>query len=219
MQSISERAILDSLQWRYAVKAFDAGKKIPDATWSALEDALVLSPSSFGLQPWKFVVVKDAAVRAKLRPLSWNQSQITDASHLVVLCAKTTMTPADVDRYVDRIHSVRGGDKAALAGYRDMMLGSVNNPSGLPGGNVLTYTRSQTYIALGVFLSACAMLGVDACPMEGFDPKGYDEVLGVSKSGFMPVVVAAAGYRSSSDWLAGLKKVRYEKSDVISHVL
>ncbi len=218
MNQISDRAILDSLRWRYAVKAFDPTKKIPEATWQALEEALVLSPSSYGLQPWKFLVVTNEQVRAKLRPLSWNQGQITDASHLVVLCAKTTMTTADVERYVDRIHSVRGGDKAALAGYRDMMLGSVNNPSGLPGGNVLTYTRSQTYIALGVFLSACAMLGVDACPMEGFDPKGYDEVLGVSKDGYMPVVLAAAGYRSSSDWLAGLKKVRYEKSDVISYV-
>jgi nitroreductase len=218
MHTVSDRTILESLQWRYAVKAFDATKKIPDSTWKTLEQSLVLSPSSYGLQPWKFVVVTNPEVRAKLKPLSWNQSQITDASHLVVLCAKTSMTAADVERYVDRIHSVRGGDRAALAGYRDMMLGSVGNPSGLPGGSVSTYTRSQTYIALGVFLTACAMLGVDACPMEGFDPKGYDDVLGLSKGGYMPVVLAAAGYRSSSDWLAGLKKVRYENDDVISYV-
>jgi nitroreductase len=87
MNQISDRAILDSLRWRYAVKAFDPTKKIPEATWQALEEALVLSPSSYGLQPWKFLVVTNEQVRAKLRPLSWNQGQITDASHLVVLCA------------------------------------------------------------------------------------------------------------------------------------
>jgi nitroreductase len=218
MNAVSDRALLDALNWRYAVKTFDASKKIPEATWKTLEDALVLAPSSYGLQPWKFVVVQNAALREKLRASSWNQSQITDASHLVVFCAKIEVTPADVDAYVDRIFAVRGGDRAALAGYRDMMMGSVKNPAGLPGGSMATYTRSQVYIALGVFLSACAMLGVDACPMEGFDPKAYDDALGLSQTGYKPVVVATAGYRSQSDWLANLKKVRNEKSAVVQYV-
>lgn len=218
MPNVSDSVLLDSLRWRYAVKAFDPAKKIPDATWKTLEEALVLSPSSYGLQPWKFVVVQNAELRTKLRAASWNQGQITDASHLVVFCAKINVSVADVDAYVDRILAVRGGDRAAVQGYRDMMVGSVSNPATLPGGNMTTYTRSQVYIALGIFLSACAMLGVDACPMEGFDPKQYDEALGISKTGYMPVVVATAGYRSPADWLANLKKVRAQTSDVVQYV-
>jgi nitroreductase len=215
MTSVDAATILDNLTWRYAVKKFDAQKKIPEATWKALEDVLVLSPSSYGLQPWKFFVIKDGAVRAALRPASWNQSQITDASHLVVFARKATVTAADVEQYVRRILQVRNAPAAALEDYKNMMLGSVNNPSGLPGGSMDTYTRSQVYIALGFFLFAAAQLGVDACPMEGFDPVKYDEILGLPAMGYRATVAAAAGYRAADDWLAPLAKVRYEAKDVI----
>lgn len=210
--------LLAALSWRYAVKKFDAAKKVPAETWAALERALVLSASSYGLQPWRFVVVTDPAVRQKLRAASWNQSQITDASHLVVFCRKIEVTPADVQRYIDRIIEVRKAPAAALEDYRKMMVGSVSNPSSLPGGDMVTWTRSQTYIALGQFLASAALMGIDACPMEGFDPKGYDEVLGLSKQGFLPVVLATAGYRASDDGFASMAKVRFADADVVKHV-
>jgi len=210
--------LVAALSWRYAVKKFDTTQKIPAPTWSALERALVLSASSYGLQPWRFVVVTDPAVRQNLRAASWNQSQITDASHLVVFCRKIEVSPADVQKYIDRIVEVRKAPAAALEDYRKMMVGSVSNPASLPGGDMVTWTRSQTYIALGQFLASAAVLGVDACPMEGFDPKAYDEILGLSKEGFLPVVLATAGYRSSEDGFAAMAKVRFSDTDVIKHV-
>jgi nitroreductase len=216
--TITPADLLASLSWRYATKKFDPSKKIDAALWSTLEQALVLSPSSYGLQAWRFVVVTDTAIRQKLRAVSWNQPQITDASHMVVFCRKNELTAADVDVYVDRIAQVRGASKADLEGYRNMMVGSVTNPPSLPGGDMVTYTRSQVYIALGQFLTAAALLGVDACPMEGFDPKGYNEILNLPAQGYSAVVVATAGYRAADDMFGTMKKVRFEAKDVIKHV-
>lgn len=218
MRTVATTDLIENLNWRYAVKKFDAAKKISPETWSAIEEAMVLAPSSYGLQPWRFVVVNDPAVRAKLKAVAWNQSQVTDASHLVVFCRKISVTPADVDAYVNRIVEVRNAPVETLGDYKKMMVGSVSNPAGLPGGSMETWTRSQTYIALGFFLAACAMLGVDACPMEGFDPGKFDEILGTSKAGYLPVVLGTAGYRASDDWLATLPKVRAKTTDVIKHM-
>ena len=116
MSTISGGSLLEQLNWRYATKKFDATKKIPPADWAVIEQALVLTPSSYGLQPWKFIVVTDPALKAKLRPASWNQSQVEDCSHLVVLTAKQDITEADVDRFVARIAEVRGIAVETLAG-------------------------------------------------------------------------------------------------------
>lgn len=218
MKPVAGETLIENLGWRYATKKFDASKKIPEPTWQAIVESLRLAPSSYGLQPWKFLIVENPAVRAQLRPLAWNQSQITDAAKLVVLCNKLEVTPADVDAYVADIARQRGVNADTLKDYRGMMLGSIADPKKLPGGDMLTYTRSQTYIALGFFLYTCAQMGVDACPMEGFDPVGFDKVLGVSKSGYMPCVLGAAGYRAGDDWLASLKKVRYGGERVIERV-
>jgi len=218
MKTVEASTLLENLKWRYAVKKFDSTRKIPEATWKSLEEVLVLSPSSFGLQPWRFFLVKDASVREQLRAVSWNQPQVTDASHLVVLARRTSVTTADVDKYVERIAAVRGVPVASIADYRQMMLGSVSNPAGLPGGNMDTYTRSQVYIALGFLLFAAAQFGVDACPMEGFDPAAYDKILGLPGLGYNATVVGALGYRASDDWLASLPKVRYETKDLIQTI-
>lgn len=210
MKPVAPDTLLENLSWRYAVKKFDPSKAIPADTWNALERAALLAPSSYGLQPWRFVVVRDPALRVKLREVSWNQPQITDASHLLVLARKATMTPADVDRYVDRIVEVRGGDRAALADFRGMMLGTVTSPT----FNADVWTARQVYIALGFFLASAAQLGVDACPMEGFDAEAYDRILNLPAQGYKATVVATAGYRASDDWLAGLAKVRFPAEQV-----
>jgi nitroreductase len=213
MHTVAPEAITSQLNWRYATKKFDATKKIPAATWQQIENSLVLAPSSYGLQPWKFVTVADAALREKLKPVGYNQPQITDASHLVVLARKTEVTPADVNAYIARISEVRKVPVEALKGYADMMIGSVTNPSHLPGGSMDTYTRSQVYIALGFGLYTAALLGVDACPMEGFDPVKFDELLGLKSLGYKASVMATFGYRAVDDATASMAKVRVKHED------
>ncbi|MBS0189590.1 MAG: NAD(P)H-dependent oxidoreductase [Planctomycetes bacterium] len=203
--------LLNNLRWRYAVKKFDPARQIESATWSALEHASIHSPSSFGLQPWKFVVIEDRALREKLRGASWNQSQITDASKLVVFARKTRLTQSDVDQYIARIAHVRGVSRESLADFHKMITGFASKP----GFDTGLWAAKQVYIALGVFLTSAAMLGIDACPMEGFDPGQYYEILGLSSSGLAATVVATAGYRAADDPFAHLKKVRFSEAEVI----
>ncbi len=210
----SPEALLSSLRWRIATKKFDAARKIPDAQWAALEEALVLAPSSYGLQPWKFFVVDDPAVRAKLKPLAWEQAQITDADKLVVFAVKKDFGAADVERFVERISEVRRLPISALEGYKKMMLAS----AALPPEKVSAWLIRQVYIALGVFLTSAAALGVDACPMEGFDKDKFDEVLGLPAKGWNSVVVATAGYRAADDAYAAQAKVRFSKNEVVAHL-
>ncbi|MCX5790203.1 MAG: NAD(P)H-dependent oxidoreductase [Elusimicrobia bacterium] len=212
--ALAPDTLLASLRWRIATKKFDPTKKIPTPLWSALEDSLVLSPSSYGLQPWKFFVVEDKAVRAKLKPVSWGQPQIVDADKLVVFAARKDLSAADVDRYLERISEVRRLPKEVLADYRKMMLASVSQEP----ARVQAWATRQIYIALGVFLTAAAVLGVDACPMEGIDKDKYDEILGLPAKGWNAVLVATAGYRADDDAYAKLAKVRFPKAELIQKI-
>lgn len=215
MSPVSPDAILDQLRWRYATKKFDPTRKIPADMWANLEQAAVLAPSSYGLQPWKFVVVTDPVVRTQLHPVSWNQAQILDASHLVVFAAKNPPTPADVDRHVARVSEVRGVSVADLGRSRQLMLGSLSNRT---ADAAHAWAARQCYIALGVFLTTCAAVGIDACPMEGFQPDKYDEILGLKAKGFGAVVIATAGYRLPDDPAARNAKVRFDVTDVVERV-
>ena len=218
MPTISGQQVVEQLQWRYATKIFDADKKISDDDWQSLEDTLVLSPSSYGLQPWKFIVVTDSAIRASLVEHSWNQRQVADASHLLVFAVKKQMTEADVDRYVDRVVEVRGGDAESQQGYRNMMVRDiVDGPRG-QGEASTQWAKLQSYIALGNFMSAAAMMGIDTCPMEGFVPDKYDEILGLGDRGLTSAVLCPAGYRSDADKYDNLPKVRFDAADMIERI-
>ncbi|HEX5009369.1 MAG TPA: NAD(P)H-dependent oxidoreductase [Planctomycetota bacterium] len=213
--ALAPEALLERLHWRYAVKKFDPSRKIPADTWAALEEVLRLSPSSYGLQPWRFVVVQDKGLRETLRAASWNQAQITEASHMVVFAARRGIGVSDVERFVDSMVEQRGVTREALAGYARTMTGFVSAP---PAHIHLdTWASRQTYIALGFFLEACALLGVDACPMEGLEPAKYDEILGLKQEGFGALCVATAGYRSAEDKYATEKKVRFPVGEVVQH--
>jgi nitroreductase len=214
MKPVHNETIVRQLNWRYATKKFDPARTIQGPDWKTLEQALVLSPSSYGLQPWKFFVVTRPDVRARLREAAWNQAQITDASHLVVLAVKKEFSAADVARYVARVADVRKVPVESLEGYRKMMLGTVERPA----DQVASWTSRQVYIALGNFLAAAAMLGIDACPMEGFDAARFDEILGLDGQGYTALVLAAAGYRAHDDAYAKLPKVRYSTEEVIANV-
>ena len=214
MQPVSNETILRQLQWRHATKKFDAAKPISSEDWTTLEQALILTPSSYGLQPWKFVVITDPATKAKLLPLSWGQRQIVDASHVVVFAIRQNLSEADIDKYLARIVEVRGGTVEALAGFRRMMVG------GLLGGamNLSHWASLQAYIALGQFMTTAAMVGIDTCPMEGIEPAKYDEVLGLNELGYATVVACVAGYRASDDKYATTPKVRFKAEDVVLRI-
>lgn len=212
-QTVSEPQLLQALQWRFATKSFDSNRKIPAATWRTLQDALVLSASSFGLQPYRFIVVNDPATRAKLLPHAWNQRQVVDASHFLVFAARTAMTEAEIDCFLGRIVEVRGGSREALAGYRQMMTGSLLGDDAK--ARIPHWTARQAYIALGNLLTSAALLGVDACPMEGFVPAEFDKVLGLPGQGYAAVVCCALGYRSADDKYATAGKVRFPAKELI----
>ena len=208
--------LLQALNWRYATKVFDATKKIPADTWAALEQSLVLTPTSYGLQPYRFLVVQTPATRAALLPQSWGQKQVVDCSHFVVFLARTEMQEADVDKLIKRTTDVRKLPADALNAYRGMMLGDVVN--GPRGKAAHEWAARQAYIALGNLMTAAAILGVDACPMEGLVPAEYDKILGLAGSGYATVVACALGYRAAGDKYASLAKIRYATDDLIKVV-
>jgi len=216
MDSISNEQLLEAMQWRYATKVFDATKKIPAAVWQTLERALVLTPTSYGLQPYKFLVINDPAKREELLPHSWNQKQVVDASHFVVFTARTEMRQADVDKLIARISSVRGVPAESMTPYWNMMVSDVIH--GERGKIAHEWATRQAYIALGNLMTCAAVLGVDACPMEGLVPSEYDKVLKLGGSGYATVVACALGYRSANDRYANLTKVRYETKEVIQEI-
>lgn len=211
--TIATAALGEALNWRYATKKFDPSKRIAAETWAALENALMQAPSSFGLQPWRFYVVDNTATRTTLRAASWNQAQITDASHLVVLARRSPLSVADVSAMMARTSEVRGIPLAELAGYQSMIEGFLARP----GFDSDLWAARQVYVALGVFLTSAALLGVDACPMEGFDPAAYDQTLQLAADGYRSTVVVTAGYRQSDDSYAALKKVRFPRERLIVH--
>lgn len=216
VKPISPETLLHALHWRYATKKFDPAKKIPDADWHALELALVLSPSSVGLQPWKFLIVTDSAMKARLRPAAWDQSQVTDCSHFVVLAVRRNIGAEHVDRHIDRMAEVRGVTAESLGKFREMVTGNLDKAR--VEDRLDIWQAHQVYIALGQFIASAAVLGVDTCPMEGFEPGKFDEILGLSATGFASVVCCAAGYRAADDKYATTKKVRFKPEDVIARI-
>jgi len=211
--SITPAQIHAAKAWRYATKVFDPTRTIDAATWEALENVLVQSPSSYGLQPWKFLVISDPTLRQQLRPESWNQSQITDASHLVVFLVQRQIGPAEADRLIDTMARTRGLDPDQLASYRQMI--DVDLIHGPRSQQIERWASNQVYIALGTFMTAAALLGVDTCAIEGFVPLAYDRILGLEESPYRSCVVCVAGYRSEGDKYASLAKVRYPASELI----
>ena len=208
--------IVQRLNWRYATKKFDPSKKISDDDWYALEQSLVLSPSSFGQQPWKFLVIRNSKLRQQLQKHAWDQSQVTDASHLVVLAIKQGIDTDDVDRYIDRVSIVRDTPKDKLSGLENAIKGYLKDPP-FPL-EIDAWSTRQVYLALGFLIYSAALLGIDACPMEGFVPAEFDRILGLKEKSLTSKVVCAIGYRSLEDKLAEQKKVRYETKEVVEYI-
>lgn len=210
------QATLDRLSWRYATKQFDASQQISIENWHTLEQSLVLAPSSFGLQPWKFVVVRNRDLRQQLVENSWGQKQVAEASHLVVFAIKKNLDAAYVDRYVARMAEVQQVPVDSLQGFGNVVKGFIDKPP-YPL-DVDAWSTRQAYIALGQFMTTAAMLAIDTCPIEGFVPSKYDELLGLTAQGYASVVVCAVGYRAAEDKYATKPKIRFATEDVVQYI-
>ncbi len=202
-----------ALKWRYATKQFDSTQKLSEDVVQAIIEDTLLSATSFGLQPYEMIVVSDPQVREKLKAASFGQPQITDASHVIVLAARTDVSTDMVDRYVERIADVRGIPAQTLDEYAGMMKGFVSQHDQQA---LTTWAQKQTYIALGTLMAAAAVREVDGCPMEGFNPQQYNEILGLDN--LTATVVFPIGKRSSEDKYAEAAKVRWPTEDVVHRV-
>ena len=214
MHPIEIDDLTSALRWRYATKSFDATKIIPPDVFDALLDALVLAPSSFGMQPWKFIVVQDPALRAELQPASWNQPQVTEASHFVVLAVREAIAAAEVDAWIAHLAKVRGVATTSLGEYRGRMTSFL---AAMDDAQKFAWASRQAYVALGQLLTCAALLGVDSCPMEGISPPAYDASLGLAGSGYRTVVACALGFRSASDKYASVPKSRFDRAQVVEY--
>ncbi|NJB72227.1 nitroreductase [Saonia flava] len=197
--------LLNNLKWRYATKHFDPSKKVSTENLDMLKEAVQLSVSSYGLQLYKVLVVENKQIREKLKPASWNQNQITDASHLFIFCNYTDVKSKHVDGYIELIANKQGIDVSDLSGYGDFMKEKIGE---MAEEEQKSWTIRQTYLALGNLLNACAELKIDACPMEGFEAEKYNEILGLTEQGLNAAVIAPVGYRSQEDQTQFRPKVR-----------
>lgn len=198
------------LEWRYATKLFDATRPVSPEDLALIVDAMRLAPTSFGLQPFRVVNVANRALRERIKPLCWNQSQITDASHLLAIQTVTQITPEFIDAYIQRIASVRSVPVSDLEGYRGMMGGML-----LQHPAAQAWAQRQAYLAMGFGLEMAASLRVDTCPIEGVDTVACDAELSgmMPLDGYQTVVLVAVGYRLADDKYQHAKKVRVPVSD------
>lgn len=198
-------SLIDDLQWRYSVKKYNPAKKISQADFDILKQVLSLVPTSNGLQPYKFLIIEDPEIRKQLREKSFNQSQITDASHLIVMCAYNTLSENDIDGFMNLNASVREVSLESLRPYREHLHRSLLKRTDYEH---LRSNEKQCYIALGQLIQAAALLRIDSTPMEGFLPAGYNEVLNLSEQNLNATVVCALGYRAEEDPFQHMRKVR-----------
>jgi nitroreductase len=216
MKHSASEQLLSALEWRYAAKSFDETKKIPADIWETLEKALVLTPSSYGLQPWQFLIVQNPSLLEQLKAASWGQRQVSECSHFVVFTARPTFDEKYVDSVMQSIATTREIPVERLDGLKKGIMHDVT--LGLRSKIMTEWNARQCYIALGNFMTSAALLGVDACPMEGLDPVKYDEILGLEKTPFRTIVACAAGYRNPDDRFNGAKKVRFSRNLMVRHL-
>jgi len=208
-------SLLDKLNWRYATKKFDENKKISPEQLDELLSAVQLAPSSAGLQAYRIIVVENPEIKQKLREAARGQQQLTTASHVIVFAAETNLDSEYVKNYIDRIAATRGVDRANLEAFEKNITHNIN----LMTEDVkIVWNHKQSYIALGVLLSAAADLGIDACPMEGFEAGSFDEILGLKALGLTTSVIAPIGFRAEDDHLSKAAKVRRPKEELFIHV-
>lgn len=202
---------LDHQNWRYATKKFDSSKKVSDKDLATLKEAIRLSSSSYGLQPYKILIIENEDLRAQIQPAAWGQTQIVDASHLLVFANMTNLDGDYIDSYIQNVAQTRGIGAEMLQGYADFMKSKITT---LPDTVRNTWTSKQTYLALGNLLNAAAELKIDVTPMEGFEPEKVNEILGLEKLGLHASLIATIGYRHEEDATQNQAKVRKSNEEL-----
>ena len=215
-ESVSNEVLLQQLNWRYAVKKFDPTRKISAEDWHALEEVLILTPTSYNLQPYKFVVVTNQEIKERLLPYAWNQKQVVDCSHLVVIAGKTNLTGADVENYLQRVVDVRNVTRESQDDYARVLHEFTSKLE--TNDKTFEWAARQVYLALGFLLTASALRGIDTCPMEGFVSSGVNEILQLDAQKLSAVVLCPLGYRAADDWLASLAKVRQPREQLVDSI-
>lgn len=203
---------IKSLEWRYAVKKFDDTKILSENQINTLKQAFNLTATSYGLQPVKMVVIQNKELQSKLVEHSWNQGQIVQASHLLVLCIPKKYGTEDVESYFKLVKKIRNTPDEVLNPFKE---GLLKNIEGKTDEELYQWNKRQAYIAMGNLLTICAIEKIDTCPMEGFIPEKYDEILDLDKHNLQSVLVIPVGFRAENDYMKDLKKVRKQLSEVI----
>ncbi len=211
---ISSEVVVKALNWRFATKVFDSGKKIAEQDLKAILESGRLAPSSFGIEAWKFLVIENLELRSTLRASAWGQAQVTDASHLIVIARRTDVRENIAHELMARTAQTQGVAVEALAGYKQMLDGNMASKS---DADLDAWVRAQTYIALGMMIETAAMLEIDSCPMEGFDPQKFNEILGLAEKNLSATTILAVGYRGG-DEAVNRSKTRRGFEDVVEFI-
>ena len=203
---------IENLKWRYAVKKFDENKSLSEAQINILKEAFNLTATSYGLQPIKMVVIQNKEIQEQLVAHSWNQPQVLQASHVLVLCIPKEYTTKDIDSYFSLVKNIRNTPDKILNPFKEMLSSSIASKT---QEELTIWNKNQAYIALGNLMTVAANEQIDSCPMEGFIPEKYDEILGLDKHNLTSVLVLPVGFRAEDDYMKDLKKVRKNIEDVI----
>ena len=207
--------IIDSLKWRYAVKKFDSEKQLSDNQINILKEAFNLTATSYGLQATKLVIVKNKDIQNKLVEHSWNQPQVHQASHLLVLCTPKNYTTQEVENYFKLVKNIRNTPDEILNPFKEMLSNTIDSKT---QEELSIWTKNQAYIALGNLLTVCATEKIDSCPMEGFIPEKYDEILNLTNQNLKSVLVLPVGFRADDCFMKDLPKVRKETQEVVIEI-
>ncbi|MFY0714653.1 NAD(P)H-dependent oxidoreductase [Seonamhaeicola sp. NFXS20] len=207
--------IIEKLKWRYATKKFNPTKTLTKNQLNTLKEAFNLTATSYGLQTIKMIVVEDTSIRASLLEHSYNQNQVVEASHLLVLCIQEKILEADVNKFFKNIQSIRNTPNKILDPYRLNLIDMLSN---MTIKEQQQWSKNQAYIALGNLMTVCAVEGIDACPMEGFNPEGYDKALKLQEKGLKSVLLLPVGYRAEDDMFADFKKVRMHVTETVLEI-
>lgn len=203
---------ISSLKWRYATKRFDAKKKLGADKIEVLKEAFNLTATSYGLQPLKLLVISDAKIKEQLVPISMNQLQVKDASHVLVFCIENDLSQEYIKSYFNTVSQVRKTPKEVLEPFESHVLEQFSKKQ---KDEISSWMTKQAYLAMGNLLTVCALEEIDSCPMEGFEPDKYDALLGLADLGLKSVLVMPVGYRSKDDMFSSMKKVRRGTDKVV----
>jgi nitroreductase len=207
--------ILKSLQWRYATKKFDTTKTLTSQQINILKEAFNLTATSYGLQPIKMVIIQNKELQKKLVSHSMNQQQVGDASHVLVLCVQNKLTTHDVENYFNLVKESRNTPDEILNPFKEYLKESLPSKS---NDEIFSWAKNQAYLALGNLLTVAAIEQIDACPMEGFDPEKYSEILQLEAHSIFPVLVLPIGFRANDDYMKDLAKIRKKTTDMVIEI-